>query len=161
MDRTSGAGRGLDALGPRPTVDGSAEEEDALPSPTVGRYLCVLFELSALGKSPVATGAVARSLAVEPATVTETFERLAARGYVQYEPYRGATLTDTGERIARDLTWRRCVLRTFFERTLEAPLPEGAAYRSGYALPAPALQALADWLERPCGDRRDRAADPA
>ena len=44
----------------------------------------------------VRTGDLAAKLDVSPASATEMVQRLAARGYLEYVPYKGARLTDTG-----------------------------------------------------------------
>jgi len=44
---------------------------------------------------------IATTLHITPATVTDGFKRLSDAGLVNYEPYGGVTLTDSGFRIAR------------------------------------------------------------
>ena len=44
----------------------------------------------------VRTGDLASRLGVAPASATEMIQRLAARGYLEYIPYKGASLTESG-----------------------------------------------------------------
>lgn len=44
----------------------------------------------------VRTGVLASRLGVAPASATEMIQRLAARGYLEYVPYKGASLTESG-----------------------------------------------------------------
>ena len=44
----------------------------------------------------VRTGELAAKLGVKPASATEMVQRLAARGYLEYVPYKGAKLTSAG-----------------------------------------------------------------
>jgi len=60
-------------------------------------YLETMYEF--YEKDPnqrVRTGDLASSLGVAPASATEMIQRLAARGYIDYVPYKGASLTELG-----------------------------------------------------------------
>ena len=46
--------------------------------------------------SRVRTGDLAEALRVTPASTTEMVQRLAAKGYLEYIPYKGSTLTEKG-----------------------------------------------------------------
>ncbi|MFC7157231.1 metal-dependent transcriptional regulator [Halomarina halobia] len=71
------------------------------------------------GDTPVAPSAVATSVGVGPPTVTETLQRV-DDGLVAYEPYRGARLTERGEKHALE------ALR--HHRLLELSLTEESGY---------------------------------
>ncbi|HDM67182.1 MAG TPA: metal-dependent transcriptional regulator [Thermoplasmatales archaeon] len=43
---------------------------------------------------------VAELLGISPSSVTEMFQKLSKKGYINYEKYSGVTLTDKGRRIA-------------------------------------------------------------
>lgn len=62
------------------------------------------------------------------------------------------------EGVARDLLWRRCVVREFLEATADVSLDDGAAYRIGRIVPRDGLAELGDRLTRPC-TRRCEATD--
>lgn len=54
-------------------------------------------------EAPVRTTTIARSLGVEPASVTGVIKRLAELGLLDYQPYKGVTLTEEGERVALEV----------------------------------------------------------
>ncbi|KUK62072.1 MAG: Iron dependent repressor [Methanoculleus marisnigri] len=56
------------------------------------------------------TGMIAEAIDVKPPSVTEMLRKLEHEGLIVYETYAGATLTPTGEEMARDLRKRH---RTF------------------------------------------------
>ena len=43
---------------------------------------------------------VAEFLSISPASVTEMFQRLSKKGYINYEKYSGVTLTEKGREVA-------------------------------------------------------------
>lgn len=65
-------------------------------------YLKTIYKLQQ-DESPVRTTALAKALGVEPASVTGVIKRLAELDYVLHEPYRGVTLTPSGEKVALDV----------------------------------------------------------
>ena len=74
---------------------------------TEENYLKALYKLAERsGKPDVSTTALAEALDTRAASVTEMLRRLAEKGAVQYEKYRGARLTATGRTVAV-LTIRR------------------------------------------------------
>lgn len=76
---------------------------------------------------PVPPGYVADELDRSPAVATETLQRLETRGYLTYEPYEGATLTDRGRETAVELYETYAVLSAFFRDVLELDAPEREA----------------------------------
>ena len=62
-------------------------------------YLKTIYKLQAT-ESPVRTTSIAQALGIEPGSVTGVIKRLAELKLVNYEPYRGVTLTEAGEKIA-------------------------------------------------------------
>ncbi|MFO8109650.1 MAG: metal-dependent transcriptional regulator [Thermoplasmata archaeon] len=53
-------------------------------------------------------------LDVGPSSVTEMFQKLDDKGYINYMKYSGVTLTEKGERKATELLEKHKVLRDFF-----------------------------------------------
>lgn len=106
------------------------------------RYLAAIYRLVTDGDERVRTGAVSDRLGVTPASVTGMFGRLDDAGHVDHEKRTGVRLTARGERIAAELAWRRCVVRTFFGAELDFGLPEGTGLRIGYALPREGVERL-------------------
>jgi DtxR family Mn-dependent transcriptional regulator len=64
------------------------------------------------------TSAIARCMKVAPASVTEALQTLADKGFVHYEPYKGATLTGPGREMARKVKRRHRLLEVFLSDVL-------------------------------------------
>lgn len=59
---------------------------------------------------------IAESLGLKRSTVSNMVRRLAARGYVEHEPYRGLTLTAEGRAVARHVRKRHEILTALLEQ---------------------------------------------
>lgn len=141
-------------------VQTAAPERDERPvSRGEGRYLCGLFHLMLLEERPIKTGELADYLDVAGATVTETLQAFDRKGLVTYEPYVGAELTDRGERLAREMLWRRCLVEQFFEAMAGVSLTDDQAYRIGMVVQEPQLEQLSEYVTQPC-DGSCAATDP-
>lgn len=68
-------------------------------SETEENYLKAFLYLSKAGEA-VSTNALAHHLGTSAASVTDMVKRLSEKGLAEYTPYRGASLTDAGNRIA-------------------------------------------------------------
>jgi len=79
---------------------------------TIEDYVELVYDLQK-GKKPVHTNDIASALNISPASVTEIFQKLSEEGYIDYEKYRGATLTKKGRRIARKTKKRHDTLTEF------------------------------------------------
>jgi DtxR family transcriptional regulator, Mn-dependent transcriptional regulator len=64
------------------------------------------------------TSAIAKCLKVAPASVTEALQTLADKGFVHYEPYKGAFLTELGMEMARKVKRRHRLLEVFLSDVL-------------------------------------------
>ncbi|RLF70505.1 MAG: metal-dependent transcriptional regulator [Thermoplasmata archaeon] len=79
----------------------------------IEEYVETIYELSK-GGGLARVKDVAEKLGVSLPTVTEMFQKLSTQGYVNYEPYSGATLTEEGLSLARGLERRHGALKEFF-----------------------------------------------
>jgi DtxR family Mn-dependent transcriptional regulator len=79
---------------------------------TIEDYAELVYDLQK-GKEKVHTNDVAVALNVNPASVTEIFQKLSEEGYINYEKYNGATLTEKGKRIAKKTRKRHDALTKF------------------------------------------------
>ncbi|MFB6142257.1 MAG: metal-dependent transcriptional regulator [Halorientalis sp.] len=86
---------------------------------TADQYLKAIYLLEQLDEGPVATGALADRLSVSPASVNEMVGKLADRGLVEHEKYKGATLTDAGDDRAREVLQTYCILERFLANVLD------------------------------------------
>ena len=64
-------------------------------SESVEEYLEAIFKHNEKGETAKTTE-LARKLNVSPPSVTEMIKKLADKGFVEYEPYKGAILTGKG-----------------------------------------------------------------
>jgi Mn-dependent DtxR family transcriptional regulator len=82
-------------------------------------YLVCIFELiEEKGYARVAS--VAESLTVAESSASAMIQRLAQKGYLKHEKYRGFTLTGTGHAMAREVHARRRMLTAFLQ-SLDLP----------------------------------------
>jgi len=79
---------------------------------TIEDYVELLYDLQQ-GKNPVHTNDIASALNINPASVTEIFQKLSNEGYINYEKYGGATLARKGKRIAMATKKRHDALKEF------------------------------------------------
>ncbi len=71
--------------------------------------ISLLFE----EKGYASTVDISDRLKVRPPTVTSMVQKLAKKGYLNHEPYRGMRLTETGERLAKSVISRHHVIAEF------------------------------------------------
>jgi DtxR family Mn-dependent transcriptional regulator len=81
-------------------------------------YLEALYTLTQDDRT-ASTSAISKRLEIAPASVTEMLQKLAGDGYVNYSPYRGATLTDKGFRLAEKMTRRHRLVERFLHDILK------------------------------------------
>jgi len=96
--------------------------EPARVEQTTARYLFAISTLSAESDDRITTGELREFLDVAPASVTEMISKLDDEGFVDYEKYQGVTLTEQGENAVSNVSWRFCVVTSFFESALNATL---------------------------------------
>jgi len=84
-------------------------------------YAKAIYKLEAeTGRA--ATNALAERLGVAPASATGMLKRLSALGLVTYEPYRGATLTESGTKLALEVIRHHRLVERYLVDTLGLPL---------------------------------------
>jgi len=72
-------------------------------------YLQIIYRLIN-DKGYARTVEIAEKLHVKPSTVSGMLPRLASKGYLVHEPYRGMSLTDKGVRVARSVIKRHSII---------------------------------------------------
>lgn len=92
----------------RPTPPLTAPVED---------YLKAIYELEGSGE-PAETNAIARRLAIAPASVSGMVRRLADQGLITHERYHGARLTAAGRRAALRTIRRHRVIEAYLTSAL-------------------------------------------
>ncbi|MCD6236922.1 MAG: metal-dependent transcriptional regulator [Thermoplasmata archaeon] len=79
---------------------------------TVEEYMECIYQLGG-ADGQVRTKDIAGCMKIAPASVTEMLQKLEKKNYVNYERYRGASLTKKGLKIAKELERRHGALRDF------------------------------------------------
>jgi DtxR family Mn-dependent transcriptional regulator len=100
---------------------------------------------------PIPVTAVAGALRVSVAAANEMIRKLAARGLLEYRPYRGVELTDAGRRIAGRVLRTRRIWASFLAGHLEFTPTEADALACHleHVTPPDAAERLAAWLGDP------------
>jgi DtxR family Mn-dependent transcriptional regulator len=121
-------------------------------SSSVGDYVKAVWDLEGMGAA--STKDVAARLSISPASVTNMFARLQEMGLVEYERYRGATLTDRGREEALRLVRRHRLIETFLLEHLGYDWQEvhEEAERLEHAVSDGFTQRLAEFLGHPDHD---------
>ena len=81
------------------------------PSSSVGDYLKAIWQIA--GTDAASTKDIADRLSVSPPSVSNMFARMQEMGLVEYERYRGASLTARGREEAMRLLRRHRLIETF------------------------------------------------
>ena len=88
-----------------------------MPAETTEEYLECVYDLTNRGRLARNTD-IAACMGVAPASATEMVQRLAAEGLLEYEKYKGATLTDKGLGIAKRLKRKHRIIESFLVNVL-------------------------------------------
>ncbi|RLI73211.1 metal-dependent transcriptional regulator [Archaeoglobales archaeon] len=67
----------------------------------VEEYLEAIYDIQEIEKRVAKTSDLAKKLNIKPSSVTEMLTKLSDKGYIEYQPYYGATLTPKGEEVAK------------------------------------------------------------
>jgi DtxR family Mn-dependent transcriptional regulator len=88
-----------------------------LTSPSQEDYLKALFDLGG-SKDSIPTSHLAQQLNVTPASTSEMLVKLTALQLVVHDPYRGASLTSSGEALALEIVRHHRLLETYLAKAL-------------------------------------------
>jgi len=86
-------------------------------SESIQDYLKSVYKLQS-AEGAVSIGALARDQGVAPASASAMVKKLAALDLLRHEPYRGATLTEAGERVALEVIRHHRLLELYLAETL-------------------------------------------
>ncbi|MDR3290631.1 MAG: metal-dependent transcriptional regulator [Methanobrevibacter sp.] len=86
-------------------------------SENIEEYLEVLYRYGNKDKH-VSTTKISKVLGIAPGSVTGMLKKLALNKYIDYEPYKGAILTNKGLKIARKITRKHRILEKFLSNVL-------------------------------------------
>lgn len=88
-----------------------------MTSEQVEEYLKTIYDIAGKNSSARTTD-VAKCLKLSPSSVTEAMQKMAEKGLVVYEPYKGATLTKEGLGIATKIKRKHRLLEVFLTNML-------------------------------------------
>jgi len=86
-------------------------------SESIQDYLKSIYKLQ-FTEGRVTIGTLAKDQSVSPASASAMVKKLAALELVEHEPYRGATLTPAGERVALEVIRHHRLLELYLAETL-------------------------------------------
>jgi DtxR family Mn-dependent transcriptional regulator len=95
--------------------------ESPAPSASTEDYLKAVFSLQQEGEEAVSTNDLAEKLGISAGSVSAMVKRLDEEGLVEHVPYRGVTLTPSGERLALRVLRRHRLLELFLTEELGVP----------------------------------------
>jgi DtxR family Mn-dependent transcriptional regulator len=81
-------------------------------------YAKAIYAISRERDGLVLNGEVAQRLGVTPATATSMLKRLADLGLVDYLPYKGVSLTPSGERVALEVIRHHRLIEAYLSEAL-------------------------------------------
>jgi DtxR family Mn-dependent transcriptional regulator len=88
-------------------------------SPSIEDYLKTIYKLEERdGSPPVSTGDVAQSMEVSSASASNMVKRLDELGFLTYEAYEGATLTDPGRTVALEVIRHHRLLELYLKEVM-------------------------------------------
>ena len=94
-------------------------------SENVEMYLETIYVLTE-GGAVARTKDIATEWKVSQPSATEMVQKLAAQGYLHYEPYKGASLTSEGMEIGRSVIRKHRLLERFLVDVVGAPRDQAA-----------------------------------
>lgn len=87
-------------------------------SATEENYLKVIYKIAQREKKSASTNTIAKYIGTAPASVTDMLKRLASKHLINYERYKGVTLTNTGSKEATQLIRRHRLWEVFLATKL-------------------------------------------
>ncbi len=100
---------------------GFRRDPHALNTEAVQDYAKALHTLSQRSEGPVSTSALSERLGVSAGSVTSMLKKMSEMGLASHEPYRGALLTERGERVALEVIRHHRLLESYLTDVLGMP----------------------------------------
>jgi DtxR family transcriptional regulator, Mn-dependent transcriptional regulator len=99
------------------TGDGGRGRRDP-STEAIEDYAKAIYAIAAEREGLVLNGEVAQRLGVTPATATSMLKRLSDLGLVEYIPYKGASLTPAGEKVALEVIRHHRLIEAYLSEAL-------------------------------------------
>ena len=111
-------------------------------------YLEVILELEKTNKVARAKD-IADKLHIQRGSVTGALKILRKKGLINYQPYSFVTLSDSGKRVAKDITYRHEVIEDFLTSVLqvEPEVAAATACRMEHAIDGDTLKRLVCFID--------------
>jgi DtxR family transcriptional regulator, Mn-dependent transcriptional regulator len=90
-------------------------------SQAIEDYAKAIYAISRRRDGLVLNGEVAQRLGVTPATATSMLKKMAGLGLVEYQPYRGVSLTPAGEKVALEVIRHHRLIEAYLSEALGMP----------------------------------------
>jgi DtxR family transcriptional regulator, Mn-dependent transcriptional regulator len=87
-------------------------------SQAIEDYAKAIYAIAAERDGLVLNGEVAQRLGVTPATATSMLKKMAGLGLVDYQPYKGASLTPAGEKVALEVIRHHRLIEAYLAEAL-------------------------------------------
>jgi DtxR family Mn-dependent transcriptional regulator len=87
-------------------------------SANIEEYLETIYKISQKEKT-VKTSKISKNLGITPASVSEMLKKLEKMGYVDYSQYKGVKLTESGLKVAKNITRKHRLLERFLHDILK------------------------------------------
>lgn len=131
-------------------------KKDDLLSESMEMYLVTIARLRKDGRHPVPLSQLAEALSVTPVSINEMCRKLQDSGYLVYRPYKGALLTETGEKFANHILRRHCLWEVFLVEKLHFGYQEAseAACALEHVIKDEVIDRLDEFLDFPTVDSR-------
>jgi DtxR family Mn-dependent transcriptional regulator len=114
---------------------------------TTEEYVEIIFVLQNRNGS-AKTGEISSEMVIRPSSVTEMLQKLQEEGFILYEPYKGAQLTDAGKKLAQELMKKHKIIADFLEIIgVQRDLAEADACQIEHHVTRKTLQRLGKFVE--------------
>ena len=111
-------------------------------------YLEVILELEKENKVARAKD-IAEKLQIQRGSVTGALKALGKKGLINYKPYSFITLSDSGKKVAKEITYRHEVLENFLTSVLrvDSEIAKDTACRMEHAIDGNTLERLVCFID--------------
>jgi DtxR family Mn-dependent transcriptional regulator len=104
-----------------PFTEPNTEQKVGSSTEAVEDYAKAIYKLQRREDGPVANSTLVEVLRVSPGAVTAMLKRMDEMGLVSHAPYKGATLTPAGERLAIEVIRHHRLLEAYLSEALGMP----------------------------------------
>ncbi|WP_235297510.1 metal-dependent transcriptional regulator [Portibacter marinus] len=90
-----------------------------MTSHTEENYLKAIYKIAEKDKKPAGTNAIAKEMDTSAASVTDMLKRLSEKGLINYQKYKGVSLSTKGSKIATNLIRKHRLWESFLVKKLD------------------------------------------